>query len=94
MKPRSVTVEIEELVLHGCAPGDRHRVAAAVTRELERLLRQQGLPAPLAEPAHFTQREGGTIPAESGVRPESLGREVARAVYRASGGSSQRRQPT
>jgi hypothetical protein len=39
MKPRpSINLHIEELVLHGFAPGDRHRISEAVEQELTRLI--------------------------------------------------------
>ena len=38
MKPKSVLLSIDELVLHGFSPGDRHRIGAAVRGELARLL--------------------------------------------------------
>ena len=42
-------VHIEELVLHGFAPGDRARIGEAVRVELGRLFRESGVPPALAE---------------------------------------------
>ncbi|MGH9508410.1 MAG: hypothetical protein ACRD2M_00605 [Terriglobales bacterium] len=88
MKPRSLAVEIEALVLHGFAPGDRHRVAAAVQRELERLFRERGVPPALTASAQFAQLGDATIQAVPGSRSETIGRDVARAVYSAAAGES------
>lgn len=41
--PQSVNLHIEELVLHGFAPHDRHRIGDAVERELLRLLTERGV---------------------------------------------------
>ena len=39
----AVQLHIEELVLHGFAPADRYRIAAAVQLELTRLLAEHGV---------------------------------------------------
>jgi hypothetical protein len=38
MKPTRIELIIDELVLHGFAPGDRHAIGDAVQAHLERLL--------------------------------------------------------
>ena len=43
--PHSIEMHIEELVLHGFEPGDRHAIGDAVERELARLLSEHGLPS-------------------------------------------------
>ncbi|MEJ2009120.1 MAG: hypothetical protein P8Z30_13360 [Acidobacteriota bacterium] len=48
---RRVEVHIEELVLHGFAPGDRHRIAVAVKQELSRLILAEGVPASARNPS-------------------------------------------
>jgi hypothetical protein len=80
-----IELEIEELVLHGFAPGDRHRIADALREELHRLLsatnRQRA-----RESTPFRQFDAQRLAATPiGIgghpRPESAGREIARAVY-------------
>ncbi|HVV86983.1 MAG TPA: hypothetical protein VHE35_28285 [Kofleriaceae bacterium] len=80
--PARIELHLDELVLHGVAARDRHRVADAVHAELARLLAEQGLPGGLAS------RETPTpapVPATATVRttrPDDLGRGVAGAIYR------------
>lgn len=73
-------LHIEELVLHGFAPQDRHAIADAVQLELSRMLsataRQDGA-------REFPARlDGGTFQVKAGARPQTTGREIARAVFR------------
>jgi hypothetical protein len=77
-----IEVHIEQLVLHGFAPGDRHRVGAAVERELTVLLaagKGLGLLRRDAEVAHVA---GEAFDVPTGARPETIGAQMARAVYR------------
>ncbi len=81
MTPARVELHIEELVLYGLAPADRHRLAEAVRRELTRLLTEQGVPPRLSRGGEVTQLDGGSFHAEPGLRAEAAGARVARAVY-------------
>ena len=47
----NIELHIEELVLHGFEPGDRHRIGEAIERELARLFAEQGTPPSLAQGA-------------------------------------------
>ena len=42
MKPQNVELHIEELVLHGFAPGDRHRIGEAVRARAGAPVRRAG----------------------------------------------------
>ena len=77
----SVVVRIEELVLHGFAPGDRLRIASAIEAALAQLFVQRGLPAILTRPGMFAEVQGGAFPARPGGRPEQVGARVADAIY-------------
>lgn len=76
----SVELQIQELVLHGFAPGDRYLIGEAMERELARLL-EQGVPPPLASGAEVASLDAGTfhVPPESGA--EAIGAQVAGALY-------------
>jgi hypothetical protein len=76
-----IDLHIEELVLEGFRPADRHRIGAAVERELARLLAERGLPPGLAQGADLPRLDGGSFEAKPGARPETVGRQVAGAVY-------------
>jgi len=77
----NVDLHIEELVLEGFAPGDRHRIGAAVERELARLIVERGVPAGLAAGGEAQRVDGGSFEVKPGGRAESVGRQVAGAVY-------------
>jgi len=81
MRPANVSVHIEELVLHGVAPGDRHRVAAALQAEMTRLFTAAGAPAALLRSTAVPRLDGGAIPAAPSSRPEVVGTQVAGAIY-------------
>lgn len=79
--PAAVELHIEELVLHGFAPGDRYRIAEAVQGELARLFTEQGAPpSPLADVA-VARLDGGAFEVSPSSKPEAVGRRVAQAIY-------------
>jgi hypothetical protein len=72
----SVQLHIEELILHGVAPGEAARLAAALQAELGRYAAQPGqvfapANAERANPIDFTPGRG----------PEATGRALASAVW-------------
>jgi hypothetical protein len=90
-RPR-VEVHIEELVLHGFSPADRHLVAEALESELARQLRD-GLPAALVDGGAAIERvDAGAVRVTNPARPASVGTEVAGAIARALGGGLDRQK--
>ena len=81
MKP-NVELHIEELVLHGFEPADRFRIGEAAERELSRLLTERGTPPSLAHGRETARLDGGSFEAKPDSTAESIGAQVARAVYR------------
>lgn len=77
----SIELHIDELVLHGFAPGDRHRIAAALERELARLLAARADPERLADRAGAARLEAGAFSMAPDSRPEATGAQVAQAVF-------------
>jgi hypothetical protein len=76
-----IDLYIEELVLEGFRAADRYRIGAAVESELTRLLTEQGLPPGLAQGADLPRLDGGSFAIRQGARPETMGAQVAGAVY-------------
>jgi hypothetical protein len=76
-----IHLHIDELVLHGFSPGDRHRIGEAVQRELARLLTEEATPPALAKSAAIDRLNGGTFQMTSAPRPEATGAQVARAIF-------------
>ena len=81
MTPKRIELRIEELVLHGFAPGDRYRIAEAVERELSRLLADQGVLESLERGGGIASVDGGAFDMTPGSRAEAIGAQVAKAVY-------------
>lgn len=77
----SIDLYVEELVLHGFEPGDRHRIGHAVEQELGRLLAERGAPPSLARSREVQHLDGGSFEAKPGSGVEKIGAQVARAVY-------------
>ena len=76
-------LDIEELVLHGFSPGDRHRIGEAVERErgLTRLLADRSVPQLLERGREIANMDGGAFEVVTGSRAEVVGAQVAKAVY-------------
>jgi hypothetical protein len=81
MRPQNVELHIEELVLRGFAPGERHRIGEAVERELARLFDEQGVPPSLARASGIERLDGGAFEVAHGSKAEVVGVQVAQAVY-------------
>ena len=81
LMPDTVAVHIEELVLHGFAPGDRQAIGAAVEQELARLFAGQPLPAALARDGRRERVDGGSFPLARGTRPAGIGAQIAAAIH-------------
>jgi hypothetical protein len=81
MKPKNIELNIDELVLHGFAPGDRHSIGEAVERELTRLLADGGVPQSLERGGDIGHVDGGAFEVAPDPRAKVVGAQVAKAVY-------------
>ncbi len=81
MKPYNIELHIEELVLHGFAPGDRAAIGAAVQRELTRLFTEQGVHPSLGSGYEAEKVDGGAFHMQPGAKAGTIGTQVAHAVY-------------
>ena len=79
--PQAIEVHIDELILHGFPPADRHPIGGAVERELARLFAGQGLPRNLASGSAVGQLDGGAFNVAPGTTPEAIGVQIAQAIY-------------
>lgn len=85
MRRANLELHIEELVLHGFAPGDRRRIGDAVERELARLFAAEA-PRALAQGAEIERLDAGSFRAAQGSTPEAIGAQIAQALYGGLGG--------
>jgi hypothetical protein len=81
MKPANVELHIEELILHGFAPGDRYRIGEALERELARLIGAADVPLSLAHGVDVERVDGGAFRVTPGATADAIGGHVAQAVY-------------
>jgi len=81
MSRPSIHLHIEELILHGFQPGDRHRIGDAMQRELARLFSEHQAPPGITKSAEIDRLNAGTFETTENARPEATGTQVARAVF-------------
>jgi hypothetical protein len=79
--PSAIELHIDELVLHGFAASDRRTISAAVERELTRLIGEQGLPPAIRRGGERGRLDGGTFNLAAGAPAETIGAQIAQAVY-------------
>jgi hypothetical protein len=77
-----IELKIEELVIHGLEPGQRHRVADALENELGRLISERGVPASLRHDEARESLDLGSFDISFGTDSRQMGIHVARAIYR------------
>jgi len=79
MKPGRIELIIDELVLHGVAPSDRHAIGDAVQAHLESLLA-----ASFVAPAHSISVDRFApqpVELSSGAKAENIGSGIAQAIH-------------
>ena len=79
---RPIELHIEELVLHGFDPHQRHVIGDAVHAELARLLAQHGIDA--SRGIDVARLDGGSFTLRPG--PHAAGEGIAASVHSALGG--------
>lgn len=85
MRASNINLHIEELVLHGFAPGDRYTIADAVEKELSRLLSghfaEPGSRSLLTSNNDATRLDAGAFQVEPRSQANSIGTQIAQAVH-------------
>jgi hypothetical protein len=74
-------VRIDELVLHGFAPHEQHRIRDTLEQALARLFRERGIPPGLANGAASPSLDAGDFGVAAGSSPSALGERIALALY-------------
>jgi hypothetical protein len=77
---RIIKLHIEELVLQGFGHGEQRRIRAAVRRELERLIREQGIQLNVKDSASIALLKAGPVQLRQG-KTAATGAEIGRAIY-------------
>ncbi|MEN6428239.1 MAG: hypothetical protein ABFE13_23055 [Phycisphaerales bacterium] len=79
--PPSIELHIEELVLHGFPPGDRHHIQEAVRTELERLFAERGSPQAFSHGGERSHLDAGGFRLAADTRSETVGRQIAQSLF-------------
>jgi hypothetical protein len=77
----NIHVHIDELVLHGFAPGVHARIAESVQSQLARMFMESGAPPAIRGGGRVDRLNGGSFQVGAAARPETTGAQIARAVY-------------
>ena len=76
-----INLHIEELVLHGFVPGDRHAIGEAVQSELTRLFSEQKFSAADFKNISMERADGGAFRMADSAKPAAVGAQIAGAVW-------------
>jgi len=79
MQPSRIEFVIDELVLHGFAPGDRHAIADAVQSHLEGLL--AAAPTASAQDCSIDRQAPQPVTLAPGARAGAIGSGIAQAIH-------------
>lgn len=79
----NLEINIEELVLHGFAPGDRYEIGKSLELELVRLFTEQGVPGVLSENMNVGRVDAGKFSASPNSKANVIGNQTAISVYNA-----------
>lgn len=77
----SIHLHIEELVLHGFAPGERHEISEAVEQELARLISEQPISPAGLKNISMERVDGGAFHLANAAKPAAVGGQIAGAVW-------------
>lgn len=77
----SIEIEIDSLVLNGFRASDRYRIGAAFESELNRLIREEGLPAGGPGGLDLSRLDAGSVQIPAGTPTAKIGFNLARSIY-------------
>jgi hypothetical protein len=77
-----IELSIDEVVLHGFRPRDRHAIGDALERELTRLLSRPGALAAIAESRDIPRVDAGQVSLQQGSPAPAIGKHLARAIHK------------
>ena len=80
MKP-SVEINIDELILHGFSPADRHKIGEALRSELARLVIENGISSHFSVGKNIGELNGGTFQVSKNMQAHAVGTKIANSIY-------------
>ena len=82
MKPATINLHIDRIVLDGVGQMDTVQLSLVIRKELHRLISVQGLPGSLNQSRTVKQIVAEPINLSDSIRERSLGNKIAASVYR------------
>lgn len=82
MKPATINLHIDRIVLDGVGQLDRGQLSLGIQKELHRLISVQGLHGSLNQSGSIKQIVAGPITLTDSIKERSLGNKIAGSVYR------------
>ena len=82
MKPKTINLHIDRIVLNGVRQLDRGQLRLGIQKELHRLISEQGLHSSLNQSGSIKQIIAGPIALTDSIKERSLGNKIAGSVYR------------
>ena len=82
MKPKTINLNIDRIVLDGVGQLNHGQLSIAIERELHRLISVQGLHNSFNQSGSINQIAAKPIALNSPVREKNLGNKIAGSVYR------------
>lgn len=82
MKPKTINLHIDRIVLDGVGRLNHGQLSVAIERELHRLISMQGLHSSLHQSGSINQITTKPISLTGQIREKSLGNKIANTVYR------------
>jgi hypothetical protein len=76
-----IEINIEELVLHGFSPSDRHRIAEALQSSLSGMFTGKGMNGLQNGDINIPFADGGCFSMEPNASPARTGHSIAQSVY-------------
>ena len=82
MKPKTINLHIDKIVLEGVGSVNRNQLALSLQKELHGLIDSQGLHGSLNQPASINHIKAKPISIGNRVQEKRLGNQIANSVYR------------
>jgi len=82
MKPGTINLHIDKIVLYGLGQLDAGQLNLAIQKELHRLIADQGLHRSLHQSRSIKRVSAQSISLTGSIRERNLGNKIAGSVYR------------
>lgn len=74
-------LHIEKLILPDLTLTERRRLVSALEQELQRLLREEGVPPGLAQRQNTLPLDASQVTVAKDAKPDVIGRQTAQMIY-------------